>query len=157
MYWNEGEWWFSVLKYLAVFAKGFYFICWDYLLCWEVPIPVIAKEGFEMLRKIFLNLNCFLLMLYSYSFLHLITHFTTFSCFSSYNFWREESNMFRAVVMAILLGGCKIKILPTEWAWQLIEFHFMNLCVKFADIPVSVLSLNVNKLQKVTYPASLQM
>ena len=54
-------------------------------------------------------------------------------------------------------GGCKTKILPTEWAWQLIEFHFMNLCVKFADMPVSVLSLNVNKLQKVTNPASLQM
>ena len=63
----------------------------------------------------------------------------------------------RAVVMAILLGGCKMKILPTEWAWQLIEFHFMNLYVKFADMPVSVLSLNVNKLQKVTYPASLKM
>ena len=56
----------------------------------------------------------------------------------------------RAVVMAILLRGCKIKILPTEWAWQLIEFHFTKLCVKFADMPVSVLSLNVNKLQKVT-------
>ena len=55
-------------------------------------------------------------------------------------------------------GGCKMKILPTEWAWQLIEFHFMNLYVKFADMPVfSVLSLNVNKLQKVTYPASLKM
>ena len=51
-----------------------------------------------------------------------------------------------------------MKILPTEWAWQLIEFHFMNLYVKFADMPVfSVLSLNVNKLQKVTYPASLKM
>ena len=65
----------------------------------------------------------------------------------------------RAVVMAILLGGggCKMKILPTELAWQLIEFHFMNLCVKFADMPVSILSLNVNKLQKVSYPASLKM
>ena len=50
-----------------------------------------------------------------------------------------------------------MKILPTEWAWQLIEFHFMNLYVKFADMPVSVLSLNVNKLQKVTYLASLKM
>ena len=63
----------------------------------------------------------------------------------------------RAVVMVILLGGCKMKILPTEWAWQLIEFHFMNLYFKFADMPVSVLSLNVNKLQKVTYLASLKM
>ena len=54
-------------------------------------------------------------------------------------------------------GGCKMKILPTEWAWQLIEFHFMNLYFKFADMPVSVLSLNVNKLQKVTYLASLKM
>ena len=56
--------------------------------------------------------------------------------------------------MAILLGGgCKMKILPTEWAWQLIEFHFINLYFQFADMPVSVLSLNVNKLQKVTYLA----
>ena len=46
-------------------------------------------------------------------------------------------DVFRAVVMAILLGGgCKMKILPTERAWQLIEFHFMNLYVKFADMPV---------------------
>ena len=49
-----------------------------------------------------------------------------------------------------------MKILPTESVWQLIEFHFMNLYVKFADMPVfSVLSLNVNKLQKVTYPDSI--
>ena len=27
----------------------------------------------------------------------------------------------RAVVMAILLGGCKMKILPTEWVWPLTE------------------------------------
>ena len=37
----------------------------------------------------------------------------------------------------------------------LIEFHFMNLYVKFANMQVLVLSLNVNKLQKVTYPASI--
>ena len=30
----------------------------------------------------------------------------------------------------------------------LTEFHFMNLYVKFGDMEVSVLSLNVNKLQK---------